>query len=125
MPDDTSPDSLVQSTWEFNGPINIKCCLSSAQKAPRCIHLSALLPPSARCRFFQGCFVVHLSCHSCPQAKVGGREETIKEKPMKSVPNAHALLSTIIEPYSFHCLICSQIVTGAEKDALTLSCHED
>lgn len=101
----------------------MRSCLSPAQKPPESIHLNALLPPSANCRFFQGCFMVHLSCHSRPQARVGGREGRIKEQPMNSVPNACTLLATSIEPYSFHCPSCSQIMTGAENYVLTLSYH--
>lgn len=57
--------------------------------------------------------MVRLSCHSRPQARVGGREDGIKEQPMNSVPNACTLLAPSIEPHSIHRLSCSQMVTGA------------
>ena len=69
--------------------------------------------------------MVRLSCHSRPQARVGGREDGIKEQPMNSVPNACTLLAPSVEPHSVRRPSCSQMVTGAGKHALTLSCHKE
>lgn len=69
--------------------------------------------------------MVRLSCHSRPQARVGGREDGIKKQPLNSVPNACTLLAPSIEPHSIHRLSCSQMVTGAGKYALTLSWHKE